>query len=827
MEHKNKKNINIAVVIHLYHEEQWSSINSALSNFEPNFTLFVTVRLGSLLSKEILNSYPEAIIKQVKNVGRDVAPFLYLLPKLVNFDAVCKIHTKRDGVRHTNWRKSLIHGLLGSRQIIEQYIDCFIKEPNLALAGPKDFFLDGPIHEMANKTAIHLMYGPRLENYGFFAGTMFWCRPSVYIEMANSYPRDCFIEHQDSDEQPEHIVERAFGIIASKLNKKIMLWDGDTEVFHANCINGNKNINKIYEPINFNVHKQRNKKNSFKQKSTGKITHTNKGNTFEDSNIKDLKNISNLNENQSVNEKFKSNKEYFNDNDLFINIAKISKKLMAEGRSYDNYVSLAQSESSAGLFLRAERSWRSAISYNNDKDTGTAYIGLAQILLKKGKINQAIEILDNIDLQVSKNIDAFKYLSLANLHLGNWLNALKFANIFIKVNSEDIDIRLCRSRANFELKNIDEARNDIRFISFSGNTSDTAKVLETYILTSEEEYELALFLASELCEKYPDSAICLEAFRKAFNSFSNAGQNARFTDFLNSLKYFTNQTKAPIRSKKKLLYPNRIDVIIPVHNAWNTFKACIYSVLSTECETLGRIIIVDDGSNKDTKIKLQNITKKNKKILLLTLQKQSGYSNALAFGIKNSKSQAFVALNSDTIVTKEWLYKLSSILMNSKSIAMVGPLSNNAAWQNYDKILDSRGNFKKSQVPSSKIRDSICAEKNKKNKNSLTSVNLLHGFCVLVNREIYDEIGGIDLTSFPEGYGEFQDLSIRLNMKGYKLIVCRDCIVFHERGASISEPHRISLSLEGRKTLYNKYTALNYLSVEMATIINAELHLTT
>ena len=96
MEHKNKKNINIAVVIHLYHEEQWSSINSALSNFEPNFTLFVTVRLGSLLSKEILNSYPEAIIKQVKNVGRDVAPFLYLLPKLVNFDAVCKIHTKRD-----------------------------------------------------------------------------------------------------------------------------------------------------------------------------------------------------------------------------------------------------------------------------------------------------------------------------------------------------------------------------------------------------------------------------------------------------------------------------------------------------------------------------------------------------------------------------------------------------------------------------------------------------------------------------------------------------------------------------------------------------------
>ena len=50
---QDKKNINIAVVIHLYHEEQWSSFNSALSNFKSNFTLFVTVKLGSLISKKI------------------------------------------------------------------------------------------------------------------------------------------------------------------------------------------------------------------------------------------------------------------------------------------------------------------------------------------------------------------------------------------------------------------------------------------------------------------------------------------------------------------------------------------------------------------------------------------------------------------------------------------------------------------------------------------------------------------------------------------------------------------------------------------------------
>ena len=138
------------------------------------------------------------------------------------------------------------------------------------------------------------------------------------------------------------------------------------------------------------MHNQRNQKNSFKQKSTSKITQNYNDNIFENSNIKDLKNKNKLNESQNIHKKLKSKREYLNNNDLFINIAKFSKNLMSEGPSYDNYVSLAQSETSAGLLTRAEISWRSAILFNKNKDRSTAYIGLGQILLKTGKIEDTI-----------------------------------------------------------------------------------------------------------------------------------------------------------------------------------------------------------------------------------------------------------------------------------------------------------------------------------------------------------------------------------------------------------------------------------------------------
>lgn len=235
-----------AVVLHLFYEDHWPEFDEVLRHIDVPFTLFVTLRPESTFGHEIRKSFPEAVVLTGPNLGRDVAPFLKLLPQLAAFDLVCKLHTKRSDGQHTVWRRSLVDGLMGSRETVLAYRDAFAGDPELVLAGPRAYYLDGPMHEGGCKKALALQHAPLPETYGFFAGTMFWCRPSAFLELADLYPQSCFVAHADTDGQPEHVVERAFGCIAAERDKRIMLWDGEAEIRMASELRGAIDWEAVY-----------------------------------------------------------------------------------------------------------------------------------------------------------------------------------------------------------------------------------------------------------------------------------------------------------------------------------------------------------------------------------------------------------------------------------------------------------------------------------------------------------------------------------------------------------------------------------------------------
>ncbi len=240
-----KTKTDVAVVIHLYYEDQWPEFQEKLKNLPGDFTLYVTTNPESRIHDVIHKTHPEAIVQPVPNLGRDVAPFLALLPRLAAHDVVCKVHTKRSSGTHTAWRQSLVDGLLGSRDAVGAYLDAFAAEPDLVLAGPRDYYLDGPSHEGASKRALALQHGMPQGHYGFFGGTMFWCRPSAFVQLESDYPQACFEAHFDNDGQPEHVVERAFGLIASQSDKKIMLWDGKANIAKARVVRGDTDFGAV------------------------------------------------------------------------------------------------------------------------------------------------------------------------------------------------------------------------------------------------------------------------------------------------------------------------------------------------------------------------------------------------------------------------------------------------------------------------------------------------------------------------------------------------------------------------------------------------------
>lgn len=505
--------------------------------------------------------------------------------------------------------------------------------------------------------------------------------------------------------------------------------------------------------------------------------------------------------------------QHLNERRFFVALGEAMAELECAGAGYETYARVARCEMILGLNARAKRSWTQALRF---KETAQAYTGIGALDFQQGDTDAAITAFQKALSLEATNLDALESLSAAHLYLEEPLAALRYADVVLRQDGERLESRLCRARAEIALGNHNRAKRDVAFVRARRYKEHEVQLLEVDLLINGEEFESAMFLAGQLCEKYPESRECLNAFRRAYAAFDEGDRREDLLDFLEGLDHFT-----PLRKRRDRLdscADETVDVIVPVHNAWRAVEVCIASLKATSGPRLGRVILVNDASDAKVRDKLVALAACDDQIDLVETTRQSGFSRALAFGVEESKASAFVALNSDTIVTDGWLDKLYAALRSDLQVAMVGPLSNNAGWQNYGPVLGQSGGFAGSRIPSARCREDLEAEISRWKRQSLVPMYMLHGFCVLVDRKAYDVQGGIDQELFPEGYGEFQDLSVRMRAAGHDLVAVADCVVFHERGASLSSARRAALSLAGRKSLYVRYSALNYLCLEMASV---------
>ena len=505
--------------------------------------------------------------------------------------------------------------------------------------------------------------------------------------------------------------------------------------------------------------------------------------------------------------------QHLNERRFFAALGEAMAELERVGAVYETYARVARCEMILGLNARAKRSWTQALRF---RETPQAYTGIGTLDFQRGDTGAAIVAFQKALSLEATNFEALESLSAAHLYLEEPLVALRYADVVLRQDSERLESRLCRARAEIALGNHNRAKRDVAFVRARGYKEHEVRLLEVDLLINDEEFEAAIFLGGQLCEKYPQSWECLNAFRRAYVAFDECDRREDLVDFLEGLEHFTPLCKPLGRVDN--CADETVDVIVPVHNAWSAVEACIASLKATSGPQLGRVILVNDASDAKVRDKLVAWVASDEQLHLVETTRQSGFSRALALGVKESGASAFVALNSDTIVTDGWLKSLHAALRSDLRVAMVGPLSNNAGWQNYGPVLGQSGRFTGSRTPSERCRADIEAEISGWKWQSLVPMHMLHGFCVLVDRKAYDALGGLDQRLFPEGYGEFQDLSLRMRAVGHELLAVADCVVFHDRGASLSSARRSALSLAGRKNLYARYSALNYLCLEMASV---------
>jgi len=246
----------------------------------------------------------------------------------------------------------------------------------------------------------------------------------------------------------------------------------------------------------------------------------------------------------------------------------------------------------------------------------------------------------------------------------------------------------------------------------------------------------------------------------------------------------------------------RVDVIICIHNALSDVQACLGSVQS-HTHSPYQLILVDDGSDDETCDYLQDYAQQHPCVLLRNEQ-AGGYTLAANQGLHAASSQAVVLLNSDTIVTPNWLARLQTCAEQEEKIGMVGPLSNTASWQSIPKI-EYQGDWATNPLP-----DGFSIEQMGKLVECYSArlyprLPFLNGFCLYIKRSLIDDIGYFDELHFAQGYGEENDYSLRAGKAGWQLLVCDSVYVYHAQSKSYSHERRKKLADQAGGILAEKH----------------------
>lgn len=225
----------IAFVFHIYHETNVEYFIEKLQAIRRPFSLIITTShsVQSSAVQQVISAFPWAMLIRYPNIGSDIGPFLELFSTLINYDLVCKFHTKRDMPDTGSvWREYAVESLIGSEALVNDIVELFQTDNAVSLAGPMDFYLSGVGHSRGSTLQLIKQYGWILRSpvdpegdWGFFAGTMFWFRPQSIADVYPIQALQRFDLNYREDGKDEHAIERVIGMLASKNGSKIVLVD--------------------------------------------------------------------------------------------------------------------------------------------------------------------------------------------------------------------------------------------------------------------------------------------------------------------------------------------------------------------------------------------------------------------------------------------------------------------------------------------------------------------------------------------------------------------------------------------------------------------------
>jgi GT2 family glycosyltransferase/glycosyltransferase involved in cell wall biosynthesis len=216
-----------------------------------------------------------------------------------------------------------------------------------------------------------------------------------------------------------------------------------------------------------------------------------------------------------------------------------------------------------------------------------------------------------------------------------------------------------------------------------------------------------------------------------------------------------------------------------VYGGLHVLKTCVSSVLSRTHWDYRLILVEDAGPDPEVVNYLEALKKEHEHVTVLYNDDNRGFSGSVNRGIKAGYNPYVCVLNSDVIVTDDWMVRLLMAMESSEKNVIVNPVTNNTALINVgmytgQSYLDmDLALLRQSRLKYPEIMPT--------------------GFCFAIRRETFEEVGPFDEAY--GSYGEETDFWFRTIkatdengvLRGLKAVMADNCYVFHERGPSFSQ----------------------------------------
>ena len=211
-----------------------------------------------------------------------------------------------------------------------------------------------------------------------------------------------------------------------------------------------------------------------------------------------------------------------------------------------------------------------------------------------------------------------------------------------------------------------------------------------------------------------------------------------------------------------------IGAVIVTYNSKNTVRACIDSVRS---EGVSDIVIVDSNSTDGTQSDISNLEGR-----VIELSENRGFGFAANAGADLLNTDYVLFINPDAYLRSGAPSSMMKVMNSRNKIGAVGGM-----------LVDVRGapepySFGETVTPFGIVAR---AWRRQKSVFAPVSVGWVSGGALLVNRRVFQGIGGFDDSFFL--YWEDVDLCRRIKECGFDVYIDPNAVVVHVRGASSAD----------------------------------------